>query len=113
MKSWELLGYYARARNLHKAARIVVNELGGKIPEDYDNIKKLSLEHSLNKNLGKEITGVSEEIILNTAILVDNQTKKVVTNYLNKENERLKEDYIYVKYTGPWPPYHFIPSFEE
>ncbi len=31
-ESWEGLGYYARARNLHATARIVVGEHGGKLP---------------------------------------------------------------------------------
>ncbi|NIO04149.1 MAG: A/G-specific adenine glycosylase [Proteobacteria bacterium] len=35
LKVWERMGYYGRARNLHKAARIVVEEMDGKIPEDY------------------------------------------------------------------------------
>ena len=29
-KKWEGLGYYSRARNLHKAAQIVASELGGR-----------------------------------------------------------------------------------
>src|SRR5512138_361971 len=29
LKSWEGLGYYARARNLHKAAQVIVNERNG------------------------------------------------------------------------------------
>ena len=41
LKAWEGLGYYARARNLHKAAGIVVRDLGGKIPDDYEGFKKL------------------------------------------------------------------------
>ncbi len=32
LKLWEGLGYYSRARNLHKAAQIVVVEFGGKLP---------------------------------------------------------------------------------
>jgi len=32
LKAWEGLGYYARARNLHRAARRVVHEMGGHIP---------------------------------------------------------------------------------
>jgi A/G-specific adenine glycosylase len=32
LKAWEGLGYYARARNLHAAARQVVQELGGHLP---------------------------------------------------------------------------------
>ncbi len=34
LKAWEGLGYYARARNLHKAARQVVAEHGGVLPAD-------------------------------------------------------------------------------
>ena len=41
LKVWEGLGYYARARNLHKAAQVVVNELGGEIPQDYATFRKL------------------------------------------------------------------------
>ena len=33
LKYWEGLGYYARARNLHKAARLMVDRHQGKIPE--------------------------------------------------------------------------------
>jgi A/G-specific adenine glycosylase len=36
LKCWEGLGYYARARNLHRAARIIVDQHQGKIPESYD-----------------------------------------------------------------------------
>jgi A/G-specific adenine glycosylase len=35
LKYWEGLGYYARARNLHKAARMMVDRHQGKIPESY------------------------------------------------------------------------------
>jgi A/G-specific adenine glycosylase len=34
LKLWEGLGYYARARNLHRAARQVVKEWKGKLPSD-------------------------------------------------------------------------------
>jgi A/G-specific adenine glycosylase len=41
LKSWERLGYYARARNLHRAARIVVEEMGGQVPRDYAVFRSL------------------------------------------------------------------------
>ncbi|MCP3873989.1 MAG: A/G-specific adenine glycosylase [Desulfobacteraceae bacterium] len=41
LKMWEGLGYYARARNFHKAANIIVNDLDGKIPDDFGSFKKL------------------------------------------------------------------------
>lgn len=41
LKLWEGLGYYTRARNLHAAARQVVNEYDGQFPSSYDEILKL------------------------------------------------------------------------
>ncbi|MEX2639387.1 MAG: A/G-specific adenine glycosylase [Balneolales bacterium] len=38
---WEGLGYYSRARNLHKGARMIVNEYGGQLPESCMGIKKI------------------------------------------------------------------------
>ena len=38
---WQGLGYYSRARNMHKAARKVVSELGGVFPSDYDTLLSL------------------------------------------------------------------------
>jgi A/G-specific adenine glycosylase len=40
-RSWEGLGYYARARNLHAAARAVVRDHGGAFPRDPDALVKL------------------------------------------------------------------------
>ena len=38
---WEGLGYYSRARNLYKAARIVVDNYGGELPQDLTALRKL------------------------------------------------------------------------
>jgi len=38
---WSGLGYYARARNLHRAARIVVEEHGGELPSEIDALVAL------------------------------------------------------------------------
>jgi len=38
---WEGLGYYSRARNLHKAAKIVAETYKGKLPGDLDVLIKL------------------------------------------------------------------------
>lgn len=34
LTAWAGLGYYARARNLHRCAQVVAGELGGRFPED-------------------------------------------------------------------------------
>lgn len=41
LKLWEGLGYYNRARNLKKAAEILVSEYGGEMPDDYEKIQAL------------------------------------------------------------------------
>ena len=41
MGEWAGLGYYARARNLLKCARVVAREYGGKFPGTYDALLKL------------------------------------------------------------------------
>lgn len=41
LHAWAGLGYYARARNLHKAARMVVDEFGGSFPDTVENLLKL------------------------------------------------------------------------
>lgn len=57
MRYWAGLGYYARARNLQRAARIVVDEYGGKIPCD-ERLKELP-------GIGRYTQGAIRSIALN------------------------------------------------
>ena len=41
LNSWEGLGYYSRARNLHKAAKIVVEKFNGELPRNLENLQSL------------------------------------------------------------------------
>lgn len=41
LSHWSGLGYYARARNLHKAAKKVVSDFGGEFPSDLDALQTL------------------------------------------------------------------------
>ncbi len=41
LNQWEGLGYYSRARNLHKAARIVAEKFHGELPHDLDALRSL------------------------------------------------------------------------
>ncbi len=42
LKAWEGLGYYARARNLHRGARQVVEGFGGQLPQTADELIRIS-----------------------------------------------------------------------
>lgn len=41
LKAWQGLGYYQRAKNLHKAARDIMERFKGRIPRDYETLRKL------------------------------------------------------------------------
>ena len=41
LKLWEGLGYYRRAKNLHKTAKILIKNYNGILPKEFDKIKKL------------------------------------------------------------------------
>ena len=41
MKTWQGLGYYSRARNLHHTAKFISKELKGKFPNEFEAIKDL------------------------------------------------------------------------
>ena len=41
LQEWQGLGYYARARNLHRCAHVVVAEHGGRFPDTEDALREL------------------------------------------------------------------------
>ncbi len=72
LKLWEGLGYYARARNLHKAAQQVAHEQKGKFPTDLEGAQAL-------KGIGRTTAGgiLSAAFNLPTPIL-DGNVKRVL-----------------------------------
>jgi len=41
LKMWQGLGYYSRARNLHKCAKQIMEQYGGQFPADFEQLKQL------------------------------------------------------------------------
>jgi len=41
LNAWEGLGYYSRARNLHKAAKLVASKFNGQLPRDLTELRSL------------------------------------------------------------------------
>src|SRR6476646_11614329 len=42
LKAWQGLGYYARARNLHRAAQVIVEQQGATFPQDLAAVLELT-----------------------------------------------------------------------
>lgn len=75
LKSWQGLGYYSRARNLHFAAKSLLNQYGGKFPDEYDNILKL-------KGVGSYTAAAVASIAFNLPYAaVDGNVIRVISRY--------------------------------
>jgi len=73
LKMWEGLGYYSRARNLHRGAQQVVSEYGGTIPSDVDELLKIS-------GIGPYTAGAIASIAYDKAVpAVDGNVIRVVS----------------------------------
>lgn len=81
LKAWEGLGYYSRARNLHYAAKTVVKEYGGRLPETYDEIIKL-------KGIGPYTAAAVTSIAFNKPnAVVDGNVIRVLSRYYGIEDD--------------------------
>ena len=72
---WAGLGYYARARNLHKAARLCIEQHGGELPRDFEALAALP-------GIGRSTAGaiLAQAHGLSFAIL-DGNVKRVLCRY--------------------------------
>ena len=72
---WTGLGYYARARNLHRAARIVVRDHDGNLPSDPDALAALP-------GIGRSTAGAILSLGHGRrAPILDGNVKRVLTRY--------------------------------
>lgn len=72
---WSGLGYYSRARNLHKAAKAVVDIHQGKFP---DSVEKLMALPGIGRSTAGAIASVSMGI---RAPILDGNVKRVLARY--------------------------------
>jgi len=78
---WTGLGYYARARNLHRTARIVRDEHGGEFPQDLEQIAALP-------GIGRSTAGAISAIALGErAAILDGNVKRVLARHFAIEGD--------------------------
>lgn len=107
LSSWSGLGYYRRARNLHLAARLVMDELGGSLPSNRKNWQALP-------GVGAYASGAIASIGLGERVpAVDANAKRVLSrwfysdpvlagNLRPKELEELASSMIADEHPGQW-----------
>lgn len=78
---WAGLGYYARARNLHKCAKVISEEQGGKFPQTQSELKKLP-------GIGDYTSAAIMCIAFNKhATVVDGNVERVMSRLFKIEEE--------------------------
>ncbi len=81
LKLWQGLGYYSRARNLHKTAQIVAFELNGIFPDNYKDLLNL-------KGIGDYTAAAIASFAYNEAVpVVDGNVFRVLSRYFDVEND--------------------------
>ena len=95
---------------LNIAANKKLNEYG---QVSFDRLREKSTEARINKLLPKEVTERNDEMILNSAFLIN---KDKVGDFLNIVDD-LRVEYtdkgLFFDCTGPWPPYNFCGLLKE
>ena len=72
---WTGLGYYARARNLHKTARIITSQYDSQFPDTVEDLEKLP-------GIGRSTAGAILALSLNKrAPILDGNVKRVLTRF--------------------------------
>ena len=81
LKLWQGLGYYSRARNLHKTAQFVANELDGIFPDNYKDLLQL-------KGVGEYTAAAIASFSYNEVIpVVDGNVFRVLSRYFDIETD--------------------------
>lgn len=118
LKSWEGLGYYARAKNLRRTCQIIVERYGGRIPEDYAALLKLP-------GIGAYSAGALLSIIYERPFpSVDGNVHRVFSrayaldDVANARDEKrrthnLARDYIQIAFQGGLSPSDFNQAYIE
>jgi A/G-specific adenine glycosylase len=81
LKLWQGLGYYSRARNLHKTAQIVAHEMNGVFPDNYKDLLKL-------KGIGEYTAAAIASFSYNECVpVVDGNVFRVLSRYFDLETD--------------------------
>ena len=81
LKLWQGLGYYSRARNMHKTAQIIAFELNEKFPNNYNDLLKL-------KGIGEYTAAAIASFAFNEVVpVVDGNVFRVLSRYFDIETD--------------------------
>ena len=81
LKCWQGLGYYSRAKNLKKSAKMIIDNYSGKLPNNFEELKKLP-------GVGDYTASAISAIVFNHQIIpLDGNIERVLKRVLNLKTE--------------------------
>ena len=90
LRCWQGLGYYSRAKNLKKSARLIVSKYNGRLPNNYDELKKLP-------GVGDYTASAISAIVFNEQIIpLDGNIERLLKRILNlKTDKEIKKENLH------------------
>jgi len=92
LKYWQGLGYYSRAKNLKKSAKMIIGNYNGRLPNNLEELKKLP-------GVGDYTASAISAIAFNKPIIpLDGNIERVLKRILNlKKEEEIKKENLHKK----------------
>ena len=82
LRCWQGLGYYSRAKNLKKSAKLIIDKYNGRLPDNYDELIKLP-------GVGDYTASAISSIAFNQKIIpLDGNIERLLKRILNLKTER-------------------------
>ena len=82
LRYWQGLGYYSRAKNLKKSAKLIIDKYNGRLPDNYDELIKLP-------GVGDYTASAISSIAFNQKIIpLDGNIERLLKRILNLKTER-------------------------
>ncbi len=107
LKVWEGLGYYSRARNLHRAAKTILNHFDGKIPHNLKDLLSLP-------GVGRYTAGAILSIAFNQEVpILDGNVKRVLSRLFAMTGVAKKTENLLWKYSASLIPEGYAGSFNQ
>ena len=86
----------------------VINEKISEYTKDcFERLKVTAVDTKINNILPKEVTEKQEDMVLNTAFLINKERLKGFVNVLAYLKTKYLNKGLILDCTGPWPPYNF------
>ena len=90
LKHWQGLGYYSRAKNLKKSAKMIIDNYSGRLPNNFEELKKLP-------GVGDYTASAILALVFNQQIIpLDGNVERVLKRILNlKTDKEIKKENLH------------------